>query len=155
MAQDPGPGGGGAKKKKSRSERLVDVLNPVMAAIIGIFVTGLFVWAILRSLAVIDTAPVAANTTDGTEGYSSFDRAVQVVGLVSPVLTIVLGFYFGARVGASGLEAANEVAENARAQSAAAGRALAIVESQAVQDNSIRQALDRAREQEPDAFRGQ
>lgn len=96
-------------RTESRTERAFKNLNPLMAAVIGVFVLILFCYAIFATLGQIDTAPVPA--TDTQEAYSAFDRAVQVVGLISPVLTIVLGFYFGARAGAGEGQAAVAAAE--------------------------------------------
>jgi hypothetical protein len=96
-------------KTETRTERVFKNLNPLMGAIIGLFVLALFCYAIYATLSQLDAAPVPA--TDTQEGYSAFDRAVQVVGLISPVLTIVLGFYFGARAGTGDAHAAAAVAE--------------------------------------------
>jgi hypothetical protein len=97
------------RRTETRTERAFKNLNPLMGAIIGLFVLVVFCYAIFKTLSQLETAPVSATTTQ--EGYSAFDRAVQVVGLVSPVLTIVLGFYFGTRAGAGDAQAAAAVAQ--------------------------------------------
>ena len=99
----------GSTRTETRTERAIKNLNPLMAAVIGIFVLFLFCYAIFMTISQLNTAPEPPTST--REGYSAFDRAVQVVGLVSPVLTIVLGFYFGARAGAGEGQAAAAVAE--------------------------------------------
>ncbi|MEU6393634.1 hypothetical protein [Streptomyces sp. NPDC046939] len=46
--------------------------------------------------------------------FSTFDRRVIVVGLVSPLLTTIVGFYFGTRVSASERRAAEADAQSSR-----------------------------------------
>lgn len=99
----------GLSSTDTRTERAIKNLNPLMAAVIGIFVLLMFCYAIYMTIKQLETAPVPATETQA--GFSAFDRAVQVVGLVSPVLTIVLGFYFGARAGAGEGQAAAALAE--------------------------------------------
>lgn len=94
---------------ESRLQKLVKSLSPIMGAIIGIVVLILFALAIYSTLKQVTEPPVAASDTN--DAYSPFDRAVQVVGLVSPVLTIVLGFYFGAKAAEGAGTAAAAVAQ--------------------------------------------
>jgi hypothetical protein len=143
-----------ADEKPGVGDRLAQFLNPIMAAVIGFIVLGLFTYAIARTLLATGDAPVAADPANGLEGFSAFDRSVQVVGLVSPVLTIVLGFYFGARVGAAGAEAAKTRADEAQAASTAKDKAIAHIEAMAEtgQDESVSDAIDSARTRFPDAF---
>jgi hypothetical protein len=104
------------------------------------------------TLLTVEDAPVAADTEAGSEGYSAFDRAVQVVGIVSPVLTIVLGLYFGARVGTAGAEAERVRAVEAESASAVKDKALAHIAAVKAQDGDVSTAIDQARSQFPDAF---
>lgn len=97
------------EEKKRFTRWFIENLNPVMGAVIGLFVLVLFCVAIGFTIYHLADPPVAASDTQ--DAYSPFDRAVQVVGLVSPVLTIVLGFYFGTRVGTGGVEAAQAAAK--------------------------------------------
>lgn len=62
-----------------------------------------------------------AATTPGSDALSPLDRAVEVAGLASPVLTIVLGFSFGTRAAEGAGSAAHAEAEG-HAQSAQVGR---------------------------------
>lgn len=111
---------GGAELSDRRSGLLnrmrmggADLLNPVIGAAIALVVSGLFVAVVATSLSQLSTAPVAGNAEMGTDGYDAFARSVQVIGLVTPVLTTILGFYFGVRAGASGREAAESRADRA------------------------------------------
>jgi hypothetical protein len=143
-----------AAPKASIGERLALLLNPVMAAIIGGVVLALFAYAIWKSFLAVDDAPIAADATTGRDAYSAFDRSVQLVGLVSPVLTIVLGFYFGARVGAAGAEAAKTRADEVQAESTAKDKAIAHIQAMADSDQHVpvSTAIESARDMFPEAF---
>ena len=94
---------------ESRFQRFIRGPSPIMGAIIGVVVLILFAFSICATLQEITTPPVVA--IDTNDAYSAFDRAVQVVGLVSPVLTIVAGFYFGAKAAEGAGTAAAAVAQ--------------------------------------------
>lgn len=131
--------------QQSRLAKLADNLSPFMGAVIGLAVLGLFSYAIWATVQRLGEAPVSADTTTGSDAYSAFDRAVQVVGLISPVLTIVLGFYFGARAGAGDAAVAQREAASAKADTHQLQELIAELQARAPETRSVLQDLSSER----------
>jgi hypothetical protein len=138
-------------------------LNLWVGALIGVGVSALFLLVVFKTLTLTSAAPVSANPTAGTEGYDAFARSVQVVGLVTPVLTTILGFYFGVRAGAGGREAAESRAERAESTAqavvsdatlnyASTQRALTTLKERLSDDPKVQSVLEDVRQENPRAF---
>jgi len=143
-------------------------VNLVMTGILALGLLALF-W-ILAVSAInastdpplqADPAPTAMTGTPSSPGrlpaqargaFSTFDRRIVVVGLVSPLLTTIVGFYFGTRVSASDRRAAEaDAAKSKQTATATANTAREVVDrvKQGEQPDSV---LTDIAQKDPDAF---
>jgi hypothetical protein len=134
-------------------------MNPWVAALIALAITSLFAYAIVVAIHASDTAPIPADPSAGTDGYDAFARIIQVIGLVTPVLTTILGFYFGVRAGAGGREAAEtravQAEDSARVATGSAARvrqALTAMDAALAGSDQAEEIRREVRETYPDAF---
>lgn len=110
-------------------KRLTSIVSIGITAALAIGLLVVYGWVVVRAIDVVqepprlaDPAPTDLPSADSSGQlpaqlrgpYDPFDRFVVIVGLVSPLLTTVVGFYFGARTGGAGREAAEQNAQAVR-----------------------------------------